>query len=110
MSRPFISLCMIVKNEAERVAACLQSVRDVVDEIIITDTGSTDGTMDICRSMGAAVYSYEWDDSFANARNAGIARATGQWIFWLDGDEELDHDERGQLREFVKAIRADTVL
>ncbi|WP_044648571.1 glycosyltransferase family 2 protein [Paenibacillus terrae] len=108
MSRPFISLCMIVKNEAERIAACLQSARDVVDEIIITDTGSTDRTMDICRSMGAAVYSYEWDDSFANARNAGIARATGQWILWLDGDEELDHNESVQLREFVKTIRADT--
>ncbi|ALP35339.1 hypothetical protein ASL14_03235 [Paenibacillus sp. IHB B 3084] len=84
MSRPFISLCMIVKNEAERITACLQSARDVVDEIIITDTGSTDGTMDICRSMGASVDSRKWDDSFAKARNAGIARATGGGFYgWM---------------------------
>lgn len=84
-----ISLCMITRDEKKHISSCLNGVRDIVDEIIIVDTGSVDGTDAICRKFGAKVYHYDWQDDFAAARNFGIAKATGDWILWLDADEQL---------------------
>ncbi|MFG0216248.1 glycosyltransferase family 2 protein, partial [Brevibacillus porteri] len=81
---PKISLCMIVKNEEECLHKCLDSVKDLVDEMIIVDTGSTDKTVEIGKSFGAVVHSYEWQDNFAEARNFGLEKATGDWILWMD--------------------------
>jgi glycosyltransferase involved in cell wall biosynthesis len=94
-----LSLCMIVKNEADCIGRCLNSVKDVVDEMIIVDTGSTDSTIDICRSYGAQVYSFAWNGSFADARNFGLNYATGDWILWMDADEEVDAKDRYKLRD-----------
>lgn len=94
-----LSLCMIVKNEEDCIGRCLESVKDVVDEIIIVDTGSTDRTIEICNSYGVDVVHYPWNDNFADARNYGIERATGDWILWLDADEEVDKTERYKLRD-----------
>ncbi|WP_227995112.1 glycosyltransferase family 2 protein [Oceanobacillus sp. CFH 90083] len=88
--KPTITLCMIVKNEDAFLEKCLSSVQDFVDEIIIVDTGSTDQTILIANQFHAKVYHYLWDDHFANARNTGLAKATGEWILWLDADECLD--------------------
>jgi glycosyltransferase involved in cell wall biosynthesis len=82
-----ISLCMIVKNEADRLASCLTAARDCVDEMIVLDTGSTDETAAIARSLGAQVYDYVWTQDFSAARNVSLSHATGDWILVLDADE-----------------------
>ncbi|CAD5980583.1 TPR repeat-containing protein Synpcc7942_0270 [Planktothrix tepida] len=84
-----LSLCMIVKNEEETLAKCLNSVKGIVDEIIIVDTGSTDRTPKIAQQFGASVHFFDWCDDFAKARNAALSYATGQWILVLDADERL---------------------
>lgn len=89
-----LSLCMIVKNEEEQIEKCLQSVVDVVDEVIIVDTGSNDRTKEICQAYKAKVYDFPWDGSFASARNFGIRQAKAKWIFWMDADEELEIFDR----------------
>ena len=76
-----VSAVLIVKDEAPIIAQCLDSINDF-DEIVVVDTGSTDGTQDICRSFGAKVYEdYQWNDDFAEARNHAISKATGDWLF-----------------------------
>lgn len=95
-----LSLCMIVKNEAYCIERCLNSVVDMVDEIIIVDTGSTDKTIEICRRYATAkIEKFKWNHSFADARNYSIEKATGDWILWMDADEELDEKDRAKLRE-----------
>lgn len=97
MTRPAISLCMIVKNEASSLPRCLRSVRGTVDEIIVVDTGSTDNTVAIAKSFGAKVLDFPWNGSFSAARNAGLRRAKGTWILFLDADEELAFEDKEQL-------------
>ncbi|TBL80626.1 glycosyltransferase [Paenibacillus thalictri] len=94
-----LSLCMIVKDEAKRIADCLQSARQLVDEIVVVDTGSTDDTPAICESLGARVLSYPWHDSFCDARNFGLAQAGGEWAMWLDADERLNPAEHTLIRQ-----------
>jgi tetratricopeptide (TPR) repeat protein len=84
-----ISLCMVVKNEANRLPHCLQSVRPAVDEMIVLDTGSTDETVAIAQSFGATVPTFPWNNSFADARNEALKYATGDWVLVLDADETL---------------------
>lgn len=98
MASPTISLCMIVKNEANHLSCCLSSVRDAVDEIIVVDTGSIDDTVSIAESFGAKVISLPWNGDFSYSRNAGLAAAKGTWIFILDADEELDENHKEELR------------
>lgn len=99
MGRTRLSLCMIVKNEEDCIARCLESVEGVVDEIVIIDTGSTDRTIEICQSFEAVIEKYDWSGSFADARNYGIKKATGDWILWLDADEEVDAADKFKLNE-----------
>ncbi|MDP4099370.1 glycosyltransferase [Paenibacillus sp. P96] len=101
MDQPSISLCMIVKNEAEYLPKCLSSVMRIVDEIIIVDTGSTDDTVAIAKAFGAKVIQMPWQDSFSDARNRGFEEATGDWILWLDADEEMDVDEADKLKDLL---------
>jgi glycosyltransferase involved in cell wall biosynthesis len=96
-----ISLCMIVKDEEAMLGRCLESVRDVVDEMVIVDTGSTDRTVKIAESYGARVFTYPWGDSFSDARNYGIARATMDWIFIMDADDEFEKQDSGMLRDMT---------
>ena len=93
-----LSLCMIVKNEERFLAECLASVRDVVDEINVVDTGSTDRTVEIARSFGANVIVREWRNDFAWARNEALAMATRRWTLVLDADEEIAPDSLALLR------------
>lgn len=88
-NKPILSLCLIVKNEKENLPRCLTSVKPYVDEIIIVDTGSEDGTPEIALQYGAKISYFEWCDDFAAARNYAISQATGDWILMLDADEEL---------------------
>ena len=75
-----ISLCMIVRDEAENLERCLRSVAGVVDELCVLDTGSTDGTIELARRLGARVSSAPWTQDFSAARNASVALASGDWI------------------------------
>lgn len=94
-----LSLCMIVKNEEDNLDACLGSVRDAVDEIVILDTGSTDGTKEIARKYTDRVYDYVWQEDFAQARNVSFSYATRPFILWLDADDVLDPQECRKLIE-----------
>ncbi len=96
-----ISLCMIVKNEESNIRRCLASVRDVVDEIIIVDTGSQDITPQIALELGAKVYHFSWNDSFSDARNLSLSKATGEWILFLDADEELTTESKKVLLQLT---------
>lgn len=84
-----ISLCMIVRDEALNLPACLASVGDLASELIVLDTGSTDQSRAIAQAHGAQVHDFEWVEDFAVARNAALRYATGDWILVLDGDETL---------------------
>ncbi len=98
---PKISACMIVKNEEEFLPNCLNSIKDVVDEIIIVDTGSTDNTVNIAKEFKAKVYHHPWNNSFSEARNASLKYASGDWIFQIDADEELERSDIPILRDAI---------
>jgi glycosyltransferase involved in cell wall biosynthesis len=93
---------MIVKNEEENLPRCLNSVANVVDEIIIVDTGSTDRTVEIAKSYGAKIFNHPWEGSFSKARNYSLKYATCDWILYLDADEELSKEDAPRLKEIVK--------
>lgn len=97
-----VSLCAIVKNESHRIADCLDSAKDFVDEAIVVDTGSTDDTIAIAKKSGAKVFKFEWCDDFAAARNYALSHATGNWILVLDADEKLDPEAKPALHQIVK--------
>ena len=100
-NRATISACMIVKNEEEMLPRCLESIRSWVDEIIIVDTGSTDRTVEIAESYGAKIYHQEWTKDFSYHRNYSISKATGDWIFIIDADEEFVTDDLPLVRQAV---------
>ena len=103
--RPRVSLCMIVKNEEAKLPSCLKSVAGLVDEVVVVDTGSTDGTKAVAASLGARVFNFTWVDSFAAARNASLDHATGEWILWLDADDFIDADNCRKLRNSVRRTK-----
>ena len=96
--QPKISLAMIVKDEEDVLEECLNSVKDLADEIIIVDTGSTDNTKAIAQKYTDKVFDFKWNDDFAEARNESLKYAGGDWILILDADEELD----GQGKKIIK--------
>ena len=85
-----LSLCMIVRDEEATLPRCLESIGGAVDEIVIIDTGSTDDTCSVARRYTDAVYSHPWNDDFAEARNVSFAKATGDYLMWLDADDVID--------------------
>ncbi|MFP3725856.1 glycosyltransferase [Priestia filamentosa] len=90
---------MIVKDEENHLENCLNSVRDVVDELIIVDTGSKDKTKDIATKFGAQVFDLTWENDFSKARNYSLDKATKDWILWLDADETLEKINIDELKE-----------
>jgi glycosyltransferase involved in cell wall biosynthesis len=110
LSYPSVSLCMIVKNEEENLAACLDSISDFASEIIVTDTGSTDRTIEIARLHGAKVKHFAWIDDFAAARNESIKEAIGEWIFWMDADDRIAPQELDKLKQAVASGTADAYM
>jgi len=100
-NKPAISLCLIARDEAENLPRCLGSVRGLVDEIVVVDTGSTDRTVEVAEKHGARVERIDWPGDFSRARNVSLDLATGDWLLVLDADEELDHRDRERLRALV---------
>jgi glycosyltransferase involved in cell wall biosynthesis len=89
-----ISSCLIVKNEAENIERCLNSIKDISNEIIVVDTGSTDNTKEIALKFGAKIYDFTWDNNFSNAKNYALDQATGDWIIFLDADEYFESNTK----------------
>ena len=100
-AQPRLSVAMIVRDEADVLAASLESVRAIADEIVVLDTGSTDRTPDIAQRCGAVVDRAAWGSDFSAARNRCLQRVTGDWILWLDAGEQLDGASAAYLRTFV---------
>lgn len=97
-----ISVCMIVKDEAEQIERCLKSIHDQVDEIIVVDTGSQDNTRALAQGFEKVkLYDFEWSHDFAAARNEALSHATQDWILSLDADEYVADDFVAQLRPFL---------
>ena len=108
MQQPTLSLCMITKNEEHNLTNCLNSVKNIVDEIIIVDTDSTDKTKEIakniCRNFGlgeAKVFDFKWIDDFSAARNESLKHATKQWILVLDADETIAKEDLDKLKILI---------
>jgi len=108
--KPSLSVCMIVRNEDENLENCLESVKEVADEIIIVDTGSTDGTIDIARRYTDKVFSHPWEENFSKARNQSLAYATGDWIMIIDADEELVKEDLPNLINALEDKGIDTIM
>lgn len=94
-----ISLCMIVKNEEDCLKRCLDSLKGIVDEMIVVDTGSTDRTKEIAKECGAKVEDFTWTGDFSDARNFAFSKASCDYIYSADADEELDEENR---ERFIK--------
>lgn len=94
-----ISVCMIVKNEEDKLETCLRSLKPIADEIIVVDTGSVDTTMDIARRYTDKVSEFAWTGSFADARNHAFSLANCEYIYSADADEELDEEN---IKKFLK--------
>lgn len=108
-----ISLCMIVRDEEEVLERCLKSAAPLVDEIVIADTGSKDGTREIARSFTDNVYSFEWIDDFAAARNFSFSKATGDYLLWLDADDVIPAHSQAlfpALKETLETQSPDLVM
>ncbi|MFZ0478555.1 MAG: glycosyltransferase [Terriglobales bacterium] len=101
---PTLGLSMIVKNESHTIGACLESVRDIVSQIVIADTGCSDDTCDIAREFGATIVSFPWQDHYAKARNAALEPVETDWVLVLDADEELDRETAKNIPRLLRAV------
>ncbi|MFS0784360.1 glycosyltransferase [Bacillus sp. 1P06AnD] len=99
-----VSLCMIVKNEEKVLSRCLESVADMVEEIVIIDTGSTDETKKIAKRYTDKIYDFEWEDDFAKARNYGFSKATKEYTLWLDADDVILEEDRKKFQELKESL------
>ncbi len=99
-----LSLCMIVKNEESVIGRCLDSIKDVVDEIIIVDTGSTDKTKEIVRKYTDKLYDFKWIEDFAAARNYSFSKATKEYVMWLDADDVITQKDKVGLLKIKKSL------
>jgi hypothetical protein len=93
-----LSVCIIARNEEKSLPRAIASVRGLADEIVVADTGSTDRTVEVAKSLGAVVCHFPWCDDFSAARNFAVDHARGDWIFWLDADEELLPESAAEVR------------
>lgn len=101
-----LSACIIAKDEEARLPACLASLNRVVDEIVVYDTGSSDGTVRIAAEAGAVVVTGSWPGGFAQARNAALEHCRGEWVLSVDADEELVCSHPAGLRAELQSVPA----
>ncbi|MBS3098079.1 glycosyltransferase [Candidatus Woesearchaeota archaeon] len=97
-----ISLCILTKNEEKTLARAINSVKDVVDEIVIVDTGSKDKTKKIAKKFTSKIYDFKWNNNFANARNFSISKATKEWILILDADEIINKKDSLKIKKLIQ--------
>jgi tetratricopeptide (TPR) repeat protein len=94
-----ISVCMIVKNEERFLENCLSSIRDLADEIILVDTGSSDRTKEIASKFTSKIYDFVWEDDFSKARNFAISKANCEWILSIDADEVISKEDIEKIKK-----------
>lgn len=108
-----ISCCLIVKNEIDTIERCIDSINEklseVVDDIVVVDTGSTDGTRELLDKINCNVFDFEWVDDFAKARNFSVEKSKNNWILIIDADEYIEHVNIGQLKKFIKKADKNTI-
>lgn len=105
-----LSACLIVKNEQELLARCLDKLTGV-DELIICDTGSEDKTVDIAKKYTDKVFTdYKWDDNFAKARNHAIKKCTGDWILIVDADDTFEPDAIKKIRKVIEIAKEEQLV
>lgn len=92
-----VSACLITKNESSHLPDCLSSLAGQVDEVVVVDTGSTDGTVAIARHAGCRVFTLPWRQDFSEPRNLGLEMARSDWILYVDADERLSCSGAGSL-------------
>lgn len=97
-----LTLSMIVKNEEKYLRECLESVKGIVDEIVLVDTGSTDNTIKIAEEFNAEVFHYEWKNDFSDARNYALSKSNGTWILYMDADERLTGKSVNELKNITE--------
>src|SRR5215831_17935615 len=105
-----VSFCMIVRNGAATLPACLRSVAALCDEMIVVDTGSDDDSPGIARSFGARVVHTRWPDDFSAARNVYLEHARCPWVLSLDADEVLAHVDKDDFHRALEAHPATAFL
>src|SRR5258708_7858991 len=110
VATPLVSLCIIARNEEQNLPDCIASVAGLAGEVVVIDTGSTDGTVEIAQRLGAKVFHFPWVDSFAAARNESLKHATGKWIFWMDADDRADAENRDRLRTLFANLPDENVF
>ena len=99
---------MIVKNEEKVLKRCLNCVKDIVDEIIIVDTGSTDKTKEIARKYTDKVLDFKWVNDFSKARNYSFSKATKDYILWLDADDVIAKENQKKLLQLKNTLPKNT--
>ncbi|MGA8220030.1 MAG: glycosyltransferase family 2 protein [Candidatus Acidiferrales bacterium] len=100
-----LSVCIITHNEEANIPRTLDSVKEIADEMIVVDSGSTDKTIELARARGAKIFAEAWR-GFAAQKNAAMAKATGDWILSLDADEEVSPKLASSIQSLLKSGRA----
>ncbi len=106
MKTPGISLFIITKNEAHHIKACIESARELVSQIVVVDSQSSDGTAELCRQLGAEVFELPFEN-FTKQKNAALSKVTHEWALSLDADETLTPELAAEIRQAVENPQAD---
>ena len=96
-----LSVCFLTRNEEQTIGRAIRSVQDAAGQVLVVDTGSSDGTVEVAAKLGATVVTFTWTDDFAAGRNFTLRHATGEWVLWMNGTEELPPASRDALRSAV---------
>jgi len=108
--KPGVSLCMIVRDAANTLHSCLRSIRPWVNEIIVVDTGSVDGTPELASQYDVKLFHFLWRDDFSVARNESLCYAQHQWLFWMDADDVIDEKNGRKLQGLIEQQISDHIL
>jgi len=101
---------MIVLNEEKTLGRVLGDVVDLCDEIVVVDTGSTDGTLEVAGNFGARILSFDWVDDFAAARNYSLSHCRGEWVLWLDADDRVPEIAQNGIRQILDEVAEQSAI
>ncbi|WP_333784743.1 glycosyltransferase family 2 protein [Thermocrinis sp.] len=104
-----LSVLILTKNEEKNLPRAIESVKDIASEIVVLDSGSTDATVNVAKSLGAKVFYHPWD-GYSNQLNRGVQVCSKDWIFVLDADEEVSEELRDSIREAISSNKAEVFM